>query len=78
MIWIGRLAILFCGFIVAAAFMNLLLISYTLIAAHVLRIRSETFYGVMYWVCLAIGSIASFWLMRQVWLRSRPRVELVK
>lgn len=78
MIWIGRLAVVFCGFIVAAALMNVLLISFTLIAAHVLRIKYEAFYGVMYWVCLSIGSITSFWLMRQVWPRSKPGLEQVK
>ena len=72
MICIGRLAVVFCGVIVAAALMNVLLIFYTLVAAYALRIKHEAFYDIMYWICLGIGSIASFWLMRQVWPRSIP------
>lgn len=72
MIWIGRLAVVFCGFIIAAALMNLLLVFYTLIVAYIFRVKHETFYDIMYWVCLGIGSIASFWLMRQVWPRPKP------
>ena len=69
---IGRLAVLFCGFIVGAALMNVCLIPGTMFSAYVLGIKSEVYYEVLYWLSLVFGFAVSFYLMWRIWPRSKP------
>lgn len=75
MIWLGRLAILFTGFIVAGVMLNVFYAVCCFFSVFLLGIENETFHTIQYWVCLIAGFIASFFLMRRVWPHSKPRVE---
>ena len=79
---IGKLAILFAGFIVAGVFLNLymLAISFMLIPMLIslrlnfgFTLRGSEVYGPAYWVCLAAGVITAFFIMRPAWLATEKR-----
>lgn len=70
---IARLAILFVGFLVFGAFLNLFVIVSSMLFAVALGIRNEAFYQVQYWVCFAVAAVISAVLMSRVWPTDRPR-----
>jgi uncharacterized membrane protein AbrB (regulator of aidB expression) len=84
---IGKLAILFAGFIVAGVFMNLYAIMASLMLIPML-ISLQLNFGVdlhkqlstpLYWICLAAGVITAFLVMRPAWnateKKPKPKIE---
>jgi len=67
---IAKLAIIFTGFIVAGAFVNLYFLVFVFSTRFLLGIDSELVFKVQYWICFAAGTVTSFLLMRKVWPKS--------
>jgi Na+/melibiose symporter-like transporter len=66
---LARLAILFCGLIVAMAFLNLYMFIAAVALAPVLKIflSGEQVFSVLYWTCFAAGAVTAFFVVRPVW-----------
>jgi hypothetical protein len=64
---IAKIAILFCGFIVAGVFLNLYFMPLSMITIRLLGIDNLIVLQVEYWICFAAASVTAFFLMRQGW-----------
>ena len=83
---IGKLAILFAGFIVAGVFLNIyfmlanLLLLPLLISLQLnfgIHLPSETVCGPLYWICFAAGFVTSFFIMRPAWNGTEKQIKRV-
>lgn len=72
MIWIGRLAIIFAGFVVAGVFLNLYYALCCFFTVFLLGIQNDLFHSAQYWSCLVAGVATACFLMRRTWPRASP------
>jgi hypothetical protein len=64
---ITKIALVFCGVILAGVFGNLYFMALTMITSFLLRIDNAIVWEVEYWICFVTGAVTAFGLMRQGW-----------
>ncbi len=82
---IFRGALIFIGLILAGVFLNLYFIVYAFFGIFLLGIESKEAFNTAYFICLILGSLTAFFLIRIVWpkptspsLKSHPAPESSK